>query len=410
MKILNSTMRKTGKYFFIFCMASVFWAVSFAEAKVYIDITAPGIRKLPVSIHTSGTPTAREIESIVKSDLEFTGLFAFVDPDVPGAEIIAKIDIDTSAGLKVILSVNDLIEGREVLKKRFSASNIRPMAHTISNDIYSIATGKEGIFRTKLSYLVNTSAGKKELHMMDWDGFNSIRVISNGLTTSHNWARDGKFIVYSSERGRKWRLYLLDLQQYKEKVLFSSDGLNLAGGTSPDNLIAFSSSKDGNSAIYTINSAGSALQKLTSSFGIDVSPAFSPDGKKIAFVSDRGGTPQIYTMNADGSGLKRLTFEGTYNTSPSWSPDGKWIAYVGRTSGKNQIFMLKFDETDIRQLTFSGNNENPSFSPDGLFMAFDSDREGTRGIYIMRLNAEGQKRITPKKINAVSPKWSPHFK
>lgn len=410
MKTLNRTLLMRGRYFFVFCLFSVFWAVSFAEAKIYIDITSPGIRKLPVSIHTSGTPASREIESIVRGDLEFTGLFTFVDQGIPGAEMIAKIDIDTSEGLKVILSVNDLIEGREVLKKRFSASNIRPLAHTISNDIYYVATGKEGIFRTKFSYLVNTSAGRKELHIMDWDGFNSMRVVSRGLTTSPNWARDGRFLVYSSERGRKWNIYLLDLRQYKEKVLFSAKGLNLAGGTSADDMISFSSSKDGSSAIYSINASGSELKKLTSSFGIDISPVFSPDSRKIAFVSDRGGTPQIYIMEADGSGLKRLTFEGTYNTSPSWSPDGKWIAYVGRTSGKNQIFMLKSDGTDIRQLTFSGNNENPTFSPDGLFMAYDSDAEGTRGIYIRRLNAEEHKRITPKKINAVSPKWSPHFK
>lgn len=397
--------------FFSFVIFLFFPPVS--DAKVYIDITSPGTRQLPVSISITGPAAAKKIEWIVKNDLESTGLFSFIDPDVPGAEITAKVEvIMLNKGIKAILSVVDLIEGSEVVKKSFSASETktRAVAHSISNDIYKVATGRQGVFRTKLSYLVNSNAGVKGLRVMDWDGHNSAKVVSRGLTASHAWSQDGRFLIYSSERNRKWRIYILDLRQYRKAVLFSSKGLNLAGGTSSEGLLAFSSSKDGSSEIYTINMKGKKLKKLTRSFGIDVSPVFSPDNKNIAFVSDRGGTPQIYTMDTSGRRLKRLTFEGSYNTSPSWSPDGKRIAFVGRKDGKNQIFMVKSDSTDMRQLTFSGNNEGPAFSPDGLFIAFDSDRDGKRGIYIMRVNGEGQKRITPEYLDATKPKWSPYLK
>ena len=397
-------------FILVFVLCYVLCVLSFAEAKIYIDITSPGIRPLPVSIHAPLTPTSREIESIIKNDLEFTGLFSFVDPDTRGAELIAKIDVDVSGGLKVVLSVNDLIENREVLRKRYSATSIRPLAHSIADDIYYVATGKSGIFRTKLSYLVSTSAGRKELRLMDWDGQTSVSIASKGLTSSHSWTQDGRYLLYSSENDRKWKIYILDIMKYRETVLFSSAGLNLVGGTSPDGLISFSSSKDGSSEIYLIDTYGKGFKKLTRALGIDVSPAFSPDGSGIAFVSDRGGTPQIYIMDSNGMGIKRLTFEGSYNTSPAWSPDGKWISYVGRNNGKNQIFMVKSDASDVRQLTFSGNNENPSFSPDGLFLAFDSDRDGKKGVYIMRLHMEGHKRITPKDVNATFPEWSPYFK
>ena len=183
------------------------------------------------------------------------------------------------------------------------------------------------------------------------------------------------------------------------------------GGASPAGLVSFSSSKDGSSEIYILDPFRKKLRKITKSYGIDVSPAFSPDGTKLAFVSDMGGSPQVYIMDLAVKGRpKRLTFDGNYNTSPAWSPDGRAIAYVGRVNGKNQIYVVKFDGTDLRQLTYAGNNEGPSFSPDGYFIAFDSDREGMRGIFIMRADGGAQKRITPKYVNAVSPEWSPYLK
>lgn len=386
--------------------------VTVSDAKVYIDITSPAIQKLPISITAKGAPEAKEIESIIINDLDFTGLFSFVAPEVPGAEIIVRSDVDVSLNeITVLWSIIDLVENKEALKKRNTASrkSIRAIAHNISNDIYKFITEKEGVFRTKISYLVSVSPGNKELYLMDWDGYSPIKVIPVGLTSSHAWSNDSRFLIYSSERNRAWKIYFFDINDFREIVLFSSNGLNLVGNSSPRDEIAFSSSKDGNSEIYTINKDGSNLRKLTHSFGIDVSPVFSPDGSSIALVSDRGGSPQIYIMDSNGSGIRRITFEGSYNTSPTWSPDGKWIAYTGMKDGKNQIFMVKSDGTGLRQLTFNGNNESPSLSPDGLFLAFDSDRDGKRGIYIMRLNGDEQRRITPKDTKAMAPKWSPYF-
>ena len=397
----------------IFVLLSVFCFLSSADAKIYIDITDPGVRQIPLKITTEGSPYAQEVEWIVKSDLEQTGMFVFVAPGAPGAEVAANINAEPSERLKIVLTVTDLVENKEVLKKRYDASkpSFRAVAHAAANDIYKAMSGQEGIFRTKLSCLVNVRPGRKELHIMDWDGYNSRKVVSEGLMPSHIWSPDGSYIAYSSERKRGWGIYKLDLDSYMESVVFSSEGLNLVGSASPGGLISFSSSKDGSSEIYILDPSNKKLKKLTRTYGIDVSPVFSPDGMKIAFVSDTGGSPQIYVMNSDGSGRpQRITFEGNYNTSPAWSPDGRSITFAGRSNGKNQIFVVKSDGKDLRQLTNSGNNEGPSFSPDGYFIAFDSDRDGMRGIYVMRANGEAQKRITPKSVNAVSPRWSPYFK
>ena len=392
-------------------LCSVFFCPSSAHAKVYIDITSPALRKLPISISYTGPERAKEIPEIIKNDLDFAGIFYFIDPDILGAEITAKISVETAEEIKADVTLFDLINNKEVFRKKYTASRniLRTLAHSISDDIFKEITGREGIFRTKIAYIVS-SYGKNSLHMMDWDGYNQTRVISIGLTLSHIWSPDSQYIVYSSERNKMWEIYSLNLRNYREMTLFSSKGINLVGGISHNNQIAFSSSKDGSPEIYVMNLNGSGSKKLTKSLGIDVSPVFSPDGSQIAFVSDRGGTPQIYIMDSDGTRIRRLTFEGVYNTSPAWSPDGKWVAFVGRKNGNNQIFMIKSDSTDLRQLTENGNNENPTFSPDGMFIAFDSDRDGSKGIYLMSINGERQKRITPKDIKAMNPKWSPYLK
>jgi TolB protein len=398
--------------FLLFCLFTVHCLLfTVSHAKVYIDITAPAFRKLPISISAQGQEKAGEIAGIVENDLDFTGIFYPMDPDVPGSEIRVSIEADIGEGITANTRVFDVVENKEVLNKRYTAPPeiLRALAHSISNDIFKVVTGKKGIFRTKLSF-IGSPSGKKQLYLTDWDGYNPVKVVAKGLSLSHSWSPDGLSIIYSSERKRTWGIYLLDLKSYRERTLFTSTGLNLVGGVSPERLLAFSSSKEGNPEIYVMNIKGSGLKRVTKSFGIDVSPVFSPDGSQIAFVSDRGGSPQVYVMNSSGRRLRRLTFQGSYNTSPEWSPDGKWIAYVGRKNGKNQIFMIKSDSADIRQLTYDGNNENPSFSPDGLFLAFDSDRDGTKGVYLMSMNGEKQRRITSKAMKAMNPEWSPYFR
>jgi TolB protein len=193
-----------------------------------------------------------------------------------------------------------------------------------------------------------------------------------------------------------------------EKRIFVSRGTNMAGDFLPKgNSFVFSSTKDGTPDLYTYNIDSGTSKKLTSTFGIEVSPAVSPDGQFIAFVSDRGGTPQIYVMRSDGSEVRRVSFEGNYKTSPCWSPTGDRIAFAGRR-GKNQIFIVKPDGSELTQLTDAGNNEDPSFSPDGRYITFTSDRDRTKTIYIMRANGESQHRITPKDLRAFGPRWSPN--
>jgi TolB protein len=395
------------------------------ESKIYIDITSPVFKKLPIAIQELEGPLGKEISDIIENDLEFTGFFLPIDRDafvetpsqqfnpknwIPlGVEAVVKGTVKQDNELSVRISLYDVFEGREVFRKDYRAARdlLRPISHAIADDIYFKLTGEKGIFRSRIAFI---SRGKNRMgiYIMDWDGKRITKMgVSGNIILPPHWSGDGTKLIYSAERNRQWGIYLLDFLNMSEKKIHASKGTNVAGNFFPDgNDFTFSSSKDGTPDLYIKHINDDQITKLSSSYGIDVSPAVSPDGHSIAFVSDRGGTPQIYIMRRNGSNIRRLTFEGSYNTSPSWSPKGDRIVFVGQR-GKNQIFTIKPDRTELTQLTVSGNNEDPSFSPDGRYIAFSSDRDGTKSIYIMRANGESQRRITPKGMIAFGPNWSP---
>jgi len=403
----------------------LFPASSFA--RIYIDITSPSIKKLPLAIFDLQGAHGAEISDTIRDDLGFTGLFMYIDKSsyieaaaqpfnqknwLPlGIEAVVKGAVSGDGNLSVSILLYDTADGREILNKQYQAEKtlVRQLGHSIANDIYQALTGRQGIFRTRIVF-VGDDDGGKGMYVMDWDGQRVRKLgLKGSLMLTPHWSADGTKIIYSSERGRQWGVYLLDFQKMTEKRVFSAKGVNMAGDFFPNgNAFVFSSSKDGTPDIYSYQIGSGTLKKITSTPGIDVSPAVSPDGNFIAFVSDRGGSPQIYLMRADGGDVRRVTFEGSYNTSPGWSPLGDRITFSGRHGGKNQVFTVKPDGTELMRLTDQGNNEDPSFSPDGRYISFTSDRDRAKAVYIMRANGEAQKRITPRDLKAFGPRWSPN--
>jgi len=71
--------------------------------------------------------------------------------------------------------------------------------------------------------------------------------------------------------------------------------------------------------------------KLIASTGLNVSPRFSPDGKRVAFLSTRSGSPEVWLCESDGLNPRRLTFfdepDGQISR-PHWSPEGREIVFT----------------------------------------------------------------------------------
>lgn len=152
--------------------------------------------------------------------------------------------------------------------------------------------------------------------------------------------------------------------------------------TSPAGLIAFESTRDGNSEIYVVDANNAFPINLTNNPAEDYAPIWSPDGSRLAFFSTRTGWLEIFVMNADGSGVIQLTnTQGTntvYRHPISWSPDGEKILavraeawYVGRPGRPSSLDLIQADGSSITTLYQQDEAEvgRPSWSPDGNYIA-----------------------------------------
>lgn len=100
----------------------------------------------------------------------------------------------------------------------------------------------------------------------------------------------------------------------------------------PDNRIVYSALADGNPDIFSADTTGANIVRLTEHPARDLWPRWNRDRSKIAFISDRDGAYHIYTMRRDGSDVRRITtlpVAGYQNQGCGfcWAPDGGWLFY-----------------------------------------------------------------------------------
>jgi len=387
----------------------------------------------------SQTGAAEEIDSTVRQDLLNSRAFAIQGPSALSVvqltgdqardfelyrsltnEILLQIDV-TAEGNKIVLEgrVFDLTGGTQVLGKRYRGerSAVGRMAHTLADEIVLQFTGRRGISGTTIAFYSDRQATNqiKEIYLMDADGRNQRPITAHKtVSLSPAWNPNGQSLAYTSFFSSRPGVYLVDLQSGQKSPVVTEGAFNASPTFSPDgSQIAFArtlADGSGNIEIYTANTRGGNLRRLTNARGIDTNPSWSPTGRQIAFTSNRGGSPQIFVMDAEGTNIRRVSREGRYNDGAAWSPDGKRIAYAQRAGIQRfDIVVVDIITGESRQLTNGpGSNETPTFSPDGLKIAFaakyGSGATATQ-VYLMEDDGSNVRRLTSQGNN-FNPSWS----
>jgi TolB protein len=406
------------------------------QQEVYLSIRE-GMPAIPLAIpeftvHDSSPgneQAARTLHQTLVSDLKYSRIFQelpddyysyirplnpenifFKDWESISAKILFVGEIFNGEEDDIVFEgkVYDVKAGRGIFGKRYqtNSSLLRFAAHKMADELLRM-WGEPPYFTSKIVFCSNRD-GNEELYMMDYDGYNQIRLTFNKVIDyMPAWSADGKNIAYTSYVGDRAILYLLEVYEGKRHEIFSR-GTSFAPNFSPDGkkLVFCSQEESGNSEIYVATSDGKNVRRLTFNKSIDTAPCWSPTSRQIAFTSDRGGTPQIYIMDAEGSNVTRVSFGGTYHDAPAWSSQGDNIAYVSRVDQIFDLYVLNLRTKQIIKLT-EGNarNESPCWSPDGRHLVFTSNLNGTHQLYSIDYDGRNLRRLTSQGENKL-PDWS----
>lgn len=159
------------------------------------------------------------------------------------------------------------------------------------------------------------------------------------LKSDPAWSPDGRWLVYSSDRGGKLDLWLRDVHGGGDRQLTHLDHAAVSAAWSPDGAtIAF---LDQTGTLHTIEVAGGAVRKILGPLWEPGRPSWGPDGRTITLAAFkpysaryREGLSEILTIDlatgevAYRSALPDRSLSTRGDDGPVWSPDGTRLAFV----------------------------------------------------------------------------------
>ena len=208
--------------------------------------------------------------------------------------------------------------------------------------------------------------------------------------------REG-LLVWSDRTGRVTPL--LDRQAYYLSPRLSPDGRKAALQVGPL----------GHEDVFVTSDVGGPPLRLTFDNQSDLSPVWSPDGRRIVYASVPGSVYVLYVKNADGSGAAQKVYEappGHLAVPTSWSPDGATLLI--QESGTETGF-------DVLALDLASGKTRPvvrtpvtdsdgAFSPDGRFVVYSAGTQGATQIFVRTL-AEGGGQWQLSTDGGIRPVW-----
>jgi TolB protein len=171
---------------------------------------------------------------------------------------------------------------------------------------------------SRIAFTTNRD-GNPEIYVMNRDGSNLRRMTNNpAIDVTPTWSPTGNQLAWVSDRTGQPHIYVMNVDGTGQRQLIAEICDRPTWSSGQFNEIAYAARTGPGYDIKLYSFSTGEAKKLTDGIGSNESPAFSPNGRHIAFTSTRNGKSQVFTIDRDGNNLRQITREGN-NKFPNWS-------------------------------------------------------------------------------------------
>lgn len=383
-----------ARNFICLFMAWAMLASGPAMAELTIRITEGADAAIPVAVvpfaESGGIPSGDKISNIVQDDLTMTGEFSTLAPE--------KMLSLPSKRSEVYFRDWRLLGQRYVLVGELTRSGDRVEARYELFDV------------NREERILGASAGANANNMRTLAHHISDRVYEAITGVPGAFSTKLAYITLDRTSGEpRYRLQISDVDGKRSRIRLESKEPILSPAWSPDGKkLAYVSFETGRPAVF-IHEIGSGNRTRIAEFrGLNSAPAWSPDGRSLLLTLSKDGNAEIYRMDIESRNLKRLTNHWAIDTEGSWDHTGNGFFFTSDRSGGPQIYHKSSESAEPRRITFGSRyNARPRPDSDGRYVYYVHQRDST--FHIARTDLKnGEETVLTRTGSDESPSLAPN--
>ena len=217
-------------------------------------------------------------------------------------------------------------------------------------------------------------------------------------------------VVNLSDGRREYSLEISDSDAQNPQAILKSNDPILSPAWSPDQRkIAYVSFRNARSEVFIqYPFERRKTRKLPYFDGIASAPSWHPNGESILLTLSKGGNKDIYSYDLNTEELTRITKDPGIDTEASYSSDGKRIVFTSNRSGQVQVYIKDLKNNKVNRATFEGRyNAKAVFSPNGKLLAMVHRVGKDYRIALLDIKTKDLTVITDNSLDE-SPYFSPN--